>query len=69
METLLAYNTQNTVNLETLMALAYYLKLKGAPFPEVHQLSLPPHPPIFFEADLTTLEVIKRRIFVSQGYY
>ncbi len=38
LETLLAYNIQDVVNLETLMVLSYNLKLKETPFNESHQL-------------------------------
>ena len=69
LETLLAYNIQDTVNLETLMVLAYNLKLRGTPFAEAHQLPLPPRPSIPFEADLKTIEAIKRRIFSSPDGY
>ena len=69
LETLLAYNIQDTVNLETLMVLAYNLKIKGTPFAEVHRLPLPPRPSIPFQADLKTIDGIKRRVFGSSGYY
>lgn len=69
LETLLAYNIQDTVNLETLMVLAYNLKLKGTPFEEVHQLPPPTRPSIPFEADLKTIDGIKRRIFGGPGGY
>ncbi len=69
LETLLAYNIQDTVNLETLMVLAYNLKLKGTPFEEAHRLPLPPRPSIPVEADLKTIDGIKRRIFGGSGYY
>ena len=68
-ETLLAYNIQDTVNLETLMVLAYNLKLKGTPFAEAHELPLPPRPSIPFKADLKTIDDIKRRIFGGPGGY
>ena len=41
LETLLAYNCQDTVNLETLMVMAYNLKLKDTPFHGIHDLPLP----------------------------
>jgi uncharacterized protein YprB with RNaseH-like and TPR domain len=63
LETLLAYNIQDTVNLETLMVIAYNLKLKGTPFAESHQLTVPPCPYLPFEADRMTIEAIRRRIF------
>ncbi len=69
LETLLAYNMEDTVNLETLMVLAYNLKLKRTPFFEAHQLPLPLRPDIPFEADLKTIDGIKRRIFSSPGVY
>jgi uncharacterized protein len=42
LETLLAYNVQDAVNLETLMVKAYNLKLAQTPFVETHQLVVPP---------------------------
>lgn len=51
LETLLAYNVLDAVNLETLMVKAYNLKLKGTPFERTHELPLPPPPRNPFEAD------------------
>ena len=45
-ETLLAYNIQDVVNLETLMVLTYNLKLRDTPFVESHQLTAPSSPEI-----------------------
>jgi uncharacterized protein len=59
LETLLAYNIQDVVNLETLMFLSYNLKLKGTPFNETHQLDFPSSPEIPFKADLKTIDRIK----------
>ena len=50
LETLLAYNCQDTVNLETLMVMAYNLKLKDTPFREMHKLELPVMPPIPYQS-------------------
>lgn len=63
LETLLAYNIQDVVNLETLMVLAYNLKLKGTPFIESHLLELPLPPQFPFQSDLETIERIKRQVF------
>jgi len=41
LETLLAYNVLDAVNLETLMVMAYNLKLRETPFLDTHQLPLP----------------------------
>ena len=62
LETLLAYNVQDVVNLETLMFLSYNLKLKETPFNESHQLDLPSSPEIPFKADLETIEKVKRQV-------
>ena len=59
LETLLAYNCQDTVNLETLMVMAYNLKLKDTPFHEMHKLELPMMPPIPYKADLATVDKVK----------
>jgi uncharacterized protein YprB with RNaseH-like and TPR domain len=59
LETLLAYNVQDVVNLETLMVLSYNLKLKETPFTESHQLDFPSSPAIPFKADLGTIERLK----------
>ena len=60
LETLLAYNIQDVVNLEVLMVLSYNLKLKETPFVQSHQITSPKRPEIPFKADLETIEGIKR---------
>lgn len=55
LETLLAYNILDAVNLETLMVTAYNLKLRETPFLDSHQLTLPSVPRNPFEADVRTL--------------
>ncbi len=62
LETLLAYNIQDVVNLETLMVLAYNLKLKDTPFIATHLLELPSLPECSFQPDLRTIEKVKRQI-------
>ncbi len=61
LETLLAYNCQNTVSLETLMVMAYNLKLKDTPFLETHRLPLPTIPGLTPKADLATVDRVKDR--------
>jgi hypothetical protein len=68
LETLLAYNIQDAVNLETLMVLSYNLKLKETPFNESHQLAVPSSPEIPFKADLETIDRIKRAIGSYMGW-
>ena len=59
LETLLAYNVQDVVNLETLMVIAYNMKLKNTPFAETHELHLPESPQIPFHSDPNTIERIR----------
>lgn len=59
LETLLAYNIQDIVNLETLMVMAYNLKLKDTPFFETNQLPDPVLPEIPFKGDPETIDRIK----------
>jgi uncharacterized protein YprB with RNaseH-like and TPR domain len=68
LETLLAYNIQDVVNLETLMVLSYNLKLKETPFNESYQLDLPSSPEIPFKADLETIHRTKRAIGGYMGW-
>ncbi|MCG8553437.1 MAG: ribonuclease H-like domain-containing protein, partial [Desulfobacterales bacterium] len=67
LETLLAYNIEDVVNLETLMVTAYNMKLKDTPFRETHQLPLPKIPELPFKPDLQTIERIKGRMADSYG--
>ncbi len=64
LETLLAYNILDVVNLEVLMVLSYNLKLKDTPFVESHQLGLPFCPEIPFKADKGTVEKIRQKRFI-----
>lgn len=68
LETLLAYNCQDTVNMETLMVMAYNLKLKDTPFHEMHRLELPVMPPIPYKADVATVNKVKNMGGWSWGY-
>ena len=69
LETLLAYNIEDVVNLETLMVMAYNMKIKDTPFNKSHQLPLPIVPEIPFKPDLITIDRIKREVFRSSEFY
>jgi uncharacterized protein YprB with RNaseH-like and TPR domain len=59
LETLLAYNVQDTITLESLMVTAYNMKLKNTPFYDnlLIEESAPPVNP--FKTDLATIDKIK----------
>ena len=59
LETLLAYNTLDVVNLATLMPMAYNMKLKATPFARSRQLAVPQPPPLPFKPDLPTIQRIR----------
>ncbi len=61
LETLLAYNIEDVVNLETLMVLAYNMKLRNTPFCETHALPVPDTPDIPFKPDRSVIERIRQR--------
>ena len=65
LETLLAYNVQDTITLEHLMVTVYKLKLRDTPFYETHLIeeSAPPANP--FRADMGTVDRIK----YSSGWF
>jgi len=71
LETLLAYNIQDTINLEALMVLAYNIKLKQTPFYD--NLLIPDSPPPVnpFKADLKTVDRIRNssQFWQSQQWY
>ena len=58
LDTLLAYNILDAVNLERLMVIAYNLKLKETPFASTHQLPLPVTPRNPIEPDVETIKKI-----------
>ena len=68
LETLLAYNATDVVNLETLMVKAYNMQLRSTPFHLSHQLPLPAPPVIPFKADADTINRLKRSISWGGGY-
>ena len=59
LETLLAYNIQDVVNLEALMVMAYNMKLKDTPFLQSRSLDVPPQPTAAYKADIRTIERIR----------
>ncbi len=63
LETLLAYNIEDVVNLEKLMTIAYNINISNTPFSslELHEPKLPLQMP--FKADKETVERIKNRYF------
>ncbi len=62
LETLLAYNALDVVNLATLMPLAYNRKVDETPFSATHRLAVPEPPPVPFEVDHGTIHRIRRRV-------
>ncbi len=62
LETLLAYNVADTVNLETLMVMAYNLKAAQTPFADL-ALPLPCPPPAPFRADEKLIESLRDRFY------
>jgi uncharacterized protein len=69
LETLLAYNIQDVVNLETLMVIAYNRSLGKTPFGESHQLEMPQLPAVPFQADPITIERIRARMWTPGGQW
>ena len=65
---MLAYNIEDVLNLETLMVMAYNLKIEATPFLETHKIALPANPEIPFKADIKTVEKIKSEIFSTAQY-
>lgn len=63
LETLLAYNVADTVNLERLMVMAYNLKLRETPFEHMRIAEDPTPPVVPFRPDIGTIERIRRRFF------
>ena len=65
LNSLLAYNVQDTVNLEQLMVMAYNLNLRRTPFFNRHQMAAPAIPANPFKPDVAVLQRIKARY---EGY-
>ena len=65
LETLLAYNILDVVNLEALMIRSYNMKLEQTPFAQSHSLPLPTPPQGLFAPDRATIEKIRARLYMS----
>jgi hypothetical protein len=65
LETLLAYNIQDVVNLETLLVIAYNLKIGSTPFAQSHRMAAPTPPPLPFRADAETVQRLRRQSWWS----
>jgi len=59
LDTLLAYNIQDTINLENLMVTVYNMKLKETSFYDTHFIEDPILPVNPYRADLATVDRIK----------
>ena len=59
LETMLAYNVQDVVNLETLLTLAYNMKVGQTPFADTHEIALPQSPKLPFKGDPGTIKRLK----------
>jgi len=66
LDTLLAYNVQDTVTLENLLVTAYNLKLKQTPFYRTRLIEEPISPANLFRADLETVDRIKNRFIYPE---
>lgn len=62
LETLLAYNIEDVVNLEALLVTAYNLMISETPFKQDRLLPPPLRPAVPYIPDLLTIETIKRHI-------
>jgi len=60
LETLLAYNIEDVVNLEQLMVMAYNMKIEETPFGNTRRLEGPCSPELPFQPDKATLARLKR---------
>lgn len=63
LETLLAYNIEDTVNLERLMVEAYNRNVEQTPFYQNLQLDYPDLPQILHQPDPAIVEMIRRRSY------
>lgn len=69
LETLLAYNVEDVVNLETLMVMAYNMKVKETPHGKSLLIDLPVRPEIPFKPHLPTIQRLKARIVDPGPWY
>jgi hypothetical protein len=71
LDTLLAYNVQDTITLENLMLTAYNLKLRQTPFYDSHLIAETTPLANPFRADLATIDRIKdsSQDWISDRWY
>jgi len=63
LETLLAYNVADAVNLETLMVTAYNMKVRQTVFDLSHELAVPVPPECPFSPHTPTIQRLRRQIY------
>lgn len=63
LETLLAYNIEDVINLEALMITAYNLRVEQTVFSESHKIEQPPKPVNPMKADIPTINKLKRYLY------
>lgn len=63
LETLLAYNIEDTVNLERLLVEAHNRNILKTPFADQLSIPYPPEPTIPFQPDLACVDMLQRRHF------
>ena len=68
LDTLLAYNIEDVVNLEYLMHKSYNLKLVETPFEEKLKMDIPNRPTTPFAPDHKTINKIKHRFYEPFNY-
>ena len=68
LDTLLAYNIQDTVTLENLLVTAYNMKIGQTPFFTTHNIEIPIPPVNLLRADLETVDRIKNRFIYPESY-
>ncbi len=65
LETLLAYNVEDVINLETLLVHSYNMKIAQTPLGREHTIELPLRPHVPFNVDKELLESLRRRLILS----
>jgi len=63
LETLLAYNIEDVINLELLMIKSYNLMIENTPFSKSHTIDEPAKPQNPLKADLKTIELLKNSYY------
>lgn len=69
LDTLLAYNAADVINLEQLMIIAFNMKLDNTPFRATLQLTPPSLPNISFKADPITVNRLRRSMEWNHGSF